>query len=262
MSFGRAPQPGSEAELLAYLDDRLTPERRASFETTLARDESLADRVRSHRRIDEALRRRLAPPPAEAVVSALRVHLDELERPAADESGGPRFRRGPWVLAASLLLALAGGWLTVRALLPAGGSNPYGPHRPMIAVYEADVAGGFEPEWVCETPAIFAETFREHYGQALEQPEPSEGFTLIGLGYSSTISERTTRILARVEGAPVLVFVDRREVDRGPRRLPEGVPLHLFRRDVGRLVLYELTPLDAPRVLPSLSFPGPADRPN
>jgi hypothetical protein len=55
-------------------------------------------------------------------------------------------------------------------------------------------------------------------------------------------------MLARVNGLPVMVFVDRANADTHPT-LPSGEnKLHLFRKELGPLVLYELTPLDRPNV--------------
>ena len=61
--------------------------------------------------------------------------------------------------------------------------------------------------------------------------------------------------LARVDGQPVVVFVDRAERDPSTLQEPtEG--LHLFRRPLGGLVLYELTPLEYPALLEQFFLPS------
>jgi hypothetical protein len=45
------------------------------------------------------------------------------------------------------------------------------------------------------------------------------------------------------------VLMDRKSDDR-KLKLPEASNLHLFRREVGPLVLYEISPLNEQRVLP------------
>jgi hypothetical protein len=75
-----------------------------------------------------------------------------------------------------------------------------------------------------------------------------------GLAYLGGMSPHTTAMLARVDQSPVLVFVDRLERDQ-PQAMPEpSSGLRLFRKQLGELVLYELTPLTAPRVMDFLSL--------
>ena len=61
--------------------------------------------------------------------------------------------------------------------------------------------------------------------------------------------------MARVHGQPVIVFVDRIRAEREQQQLPPNSELHLYRREVGKLVLYELSPLDRPYVLDSFYIP-------
>jgi len=74
------------------------------------------------------------------------------------------------------------------------------------------------------------------------------GTKMEGLTYRGGLSRYTTTMLARVNGLPVMVFVDRANADTHPT-LPSGESkLHLFRKELGPLVLYELTPLDQPKL--------------
>ena len=69
-----------------------------------------------------------------------------------------------------------------------------------------------------------------------------------GLTYRGGLSRYTTTMLARVNGLPVMVFVDRVTADTHPTLRSSESKLHLFRKELGPLVVYELTPLDQPKV--------------
>ncbi len=72
---------------------------------------------------------------------------------------------------------------------------------------------------------------------------------MVGLTYCGGLSRYTTTMLARVDGQPVMVFVDRRENDEQIVPPDPKTGLHLFRKELGDLVLYELTPFAEPRVM-------------
>jgi hypothetical protein len=78
--------------------------------------------------------------------------------------------------------------------------------------------------------------------------ELPEDVVALGLSYSNTISPRTMLLLTEVAGESVLVFIDRRDTD-DERSLFRGDDIHLFRRNVGDLVLYELSPFENRRVI-------------
>jgi hypothetical protein len=186
----------------------------------------------------------------------------QLEADAAPESQTHRLdarrigRR--WRLAASLLLGLAGAWMIWRAL-PTTPVDPYAlEQKTMVAVYQEAIDDGFGPDWVCRNDEEFAFTFRVAHQQALVLREMPEDVAALGLSYCHTISPRTICILAQAEGRPVMVFVDRLDAEPGRAEAPGG-GLHLHRGTVGDLVLYELSPLDTPRVLPLLHDPAGPD---
>ncbi|HWB20480.1 MAG TPA: hypothetical protein VG711_09290, partial [Phycisphaerales bacterium] len=68
-----------------------------------------------------------------------------------------------------------------------------------------------------------------------------------GLDYKNTITHKTVALLARVDSQPVMVFIDLASKDKG-QPAPTNPALHMFKRIVGPYVLYELTPLDSPKV--------------
>jgi hypothetical protein len=59
-------------------------------------------------------------------------------------------------------------------------------------------------------------------------------------------------LLARVDGKEVIVVVDRKAREKSPLP-PARSGLRSFREEYGNLVLYEVTPLDHPTILPLLS---------
>ena len=124
--------------------------------------------------------------------------------------------------------------------------------QPLTEIYETCVAGGFQPYWICEDDAVFAETFRRRQGVSLELRDLPPGSSMAGLSYLAGLSRESTSMLAHVDGHPVIVFVDRVERDwRPPVGKDARTGLHVFRTERDGLVLYEVTPLAEPHFLDS-----------
>jgi len=66
-------------------------------------------------------------------------------------------------------------------------------------------------------------------------------------------------LMATVDGEHSVVLVDRLISDK-PLEVRPGSGLNLFRREMGTLVLYEITPLPGPRLL-DLAYPAPPEEP-
>jgi hypothetical protein len=152
-------------------------------------------------------------------------------------------------------IAAAIGLATLAAvygalLLTADRTDRLGP------IYHSEVAAGFVPREVCTDAAQFAGWTKEHYGQALyPAPEAARaGVTLVGWSYGVAVTNYSGVLLARVDGTPVVVVVDK-SGSEGLLRLaaPGDASLRSFRRRIGDLVLYEVTPLPEARVLPFIS---------
>ena len=124
----------------------------------------------------------------------------------------------------------------------------------MADIYEKCVDDGFQPKWVCDDDREFAETFQKRQGQPLLL-KPESRDVMVGLSYLKGISAHTTTMLASVDGEPVLVFVDSLERDTQPDKPSWSSGLNLFRKELDGLVLYELSPLDEPRVLSNFYIP-------
>lgn len=226
--------PREVEHLERYLDGLMQPGERAQFERELAESASLREQVELQGRIDAGLRR-LMEPGAALEASEEVVVVGRLWRPA-------------WVAAAAVIavVAAAGWWLMTRP--------PSGPD-PLEAEYRQIVAAGFEPHVVCTTDEQFRDWVYNKFGEPL-QPRPDRGgVQYVGWNSSRVLSSYSGLLLARAEGAESVVLIDRTisEDKRLPRPADPG--LHQYRRVVGGLVLYEITPLDHPAVLDSLMRP-------
>ena len=194
--------------------------------------------------LDASLRRLFAPPPPQRLdtiaADARRTH----------ERRAPARRLGRLAAAAAIAGGLIGGWLIVDASGRLGGRRGYEPPpwRSIETVYLDEIAAGFQPRWVCETDEEFAATFGDRFGQRLLLAPLPDEIEAVGLSYANTLTPRTIHLLARVQGQPVLVFVDR-PGRGGAAALTQVGGLSLHRRRLGRLMLYELSPFGEPLLL-------------
>ena len=237
--------------LEAYLDGTLSEATRAQFAREVEQDRELQAAAELQRRIDAVLVRHFqAPAPPTDVASRLRA-------PATLAVPRPWRRRALLTAAAAAAAAIWGvlGW---QLYTPPHRRPVYDPRVPLPTIYENSVAAGFKPTWVCEDDHVFASTFFERQGQGLLLSQLPEGSRMEGLAYFGGLSGTTTTMLARVDGTPVMVFVDRLEADARQAKPARSSGLHLFRKELPGLVMYELTPFNKPRVMDYLY---PADVP-
>lgn len=229
----------SNHRMEAYLDGRMTEQDRLDFEHRIGTDPDLRAEVERQHAIDAALRRVLDPPPPRR----LDALVDEVMR-RADRA---RPRRVLPVAAAVAAAAL--GALLIWQTLGVRGGRGYEapPWRSLETVYRDEAAGSFEPRWVCETDAEFAAIFGDRFGQRLLLRDLPGGVESVGLSYCHSLSTGTTYLLARAGGSPVVVFVDR--IERDHRPAPLSPDLHLHRRTIGQLVLYEVSTQESPVLL-------------
>lgn len=235
---GRPPDP----RLDAYLDQQLSPSDRAAFERDLATDPALRAELELQTSIDTSIRRRFVyvePSPAEML------------RPA-----GPRplaARRWTRVLAAAAMLALVGA-VAAYFLLRSPEPSRMSPER----FYSIVEAGGWKPSWTCKSEPEFATAVSKQFqlkGESLAVPFDTPGMTLVGWTFATQyprampLSDRCLNLFATVDGKPVLVLMDHLRNDREIK--PSDPCLNVFRREVGPIVTYEITPLTEPRVIPT-----------
>lgn len=113
--------PVGESDLHAYVDGQLPAERRPAVEEHLLNNPDAAERVAAYRRQREAIRAAFAARGTDPLPPSL-----SLARIIADRS---RQRLRPWILAASVLLALSAGLLGGWVL-----HSPAQPGRTQIAM--------------------------------------------------------------------------------------------------------------------------------
>ncbi len=207
--------------------------------------------------LDASLRRLFDPPPPQRFDAIVADARRTLER----RGPGRRLRR--LAVAAAIAGGLIGGWLIVDASGRLSGRRGYEPPpwRSFETVYRDEIAAGFQPRWVCETDEEFAATFGDRFGQKLLLAQLPDEIQAVGLSYAHTLTRRTIHLLAQVQGQPVLVFVDQ-PGRGGEAAMTQAGGLSLHRRQLGRLVLFELSPFDEPLLLGGFYDPDAPGRPS
>lgn len=233
-----------EVRIEGFLRGELGPDEVRVFQRELDQSPDLRGLIEQQRRIDTWLRRAFEP---------VAVPLPE-PRALVFKPAGTRPLRRLWWYAAAATILLAGAGVFVRFVnnrFPDARISPDSLHNRLVM-------RGFQPTTVCTTDKEFAAFVRQRFGQALSAAS-LPAVEMLGWGYGdqydgSPLSPKALILLAKVDGQPVTVLIDRASADRA-LTLPENSPLHLFKRTIGRLVVYEITPVDAPRVLDSLFDP-------
>ncbi|MBX3363915.1 MAG: hypothetical protein KF866_04040 [Phycisphaeraceae bacterium] len=227
------------AMLDAYLDGLLTGDDLREFEALLGRDEELAREVRAHEAMSGALRR-LAP--VREVPLPTSMGLGEGNSGARMRIGKRRSKAGLWgIVAAVLVVAAVGGYLALW-------SPQRAPYRQPDEVYRVLVQGGFSPSEVCTTEEEFKAWMLRTHGEPVVIASNLAGVELVGWTYSQVLDRRTSVLMAKVDGEPVIVLID--ALDKARRlKAPGGSGLRIFRRSLGQLVMYEVTPLGEARLV-------------
>jgi len=265
----------SHGGLRRYLDDLLEGEERHAFEREMQSSPTLRQAVELQRRIDAGLRSRFESPridlPAAGRQGSQTIGATPGEGVRGEQSiPSPRAERGNRQLARNLaaiaaLIAIIGvaGYYFLLAPQRAPFDQPH-------EVYARLVSAGFEPAVVCDSNEQFIDWMVDNHDQRMLIPVETPGVDLIGWDYRRVLTARTSVLLTRVsaggragergakppaERQEVIVLVeDRAEA----RRLfaPQGSGLNVFRKTLGDVVLYEVTPLSEPRLLPHAREPG------
>jgi hypothetical protein len=157
-------------------------------------------------------------------------------------------RRFSWLAAAAAVVLGVSG-----AVWYAFGRVDRGPE----GLYGRLAAANFTPDWRCSTDEEFADFQRYRLGAAF-LVRADAAVALIGWSYArETLSPQGEALMATVDGEHSVVLVDRLIHDK-PLKARPGSGLNLFRREMGTLVLYEITPLSKPRLL-DLTYPAPPE---
>ncbi len=230
-----------------YIDGRLSQGDRKRFEKAMLADVTLAAAVTTQVAIDTSLRRSYLPP---AVIPV--PHQPTAPSAPAHTSSPLRinWRNTPWLrVAAAAAILLFGIGMLIHMWTEEFPSVSVPPRPTMDQVYKSEVANGFVPGWKCENDKQFSDTFKTRFGEALLMKDTPENVRALGLSYRGCMSDNTTYMLAKVDNANVMVFVDREECSSNVGLADSKSGLHLFTRNVGGLTLYELTPLEQPKLL-------------
>lgn len=230
-----------------YLDGAMSDAERASFESMMQSDDELRREMALQQQIDAVIRERFAPPL-------------EITAPALGRGGSARRILAATAAAAAIALGAFFAWPVLSSWWNASmGTGPAPITFHLIGPAEAYRTHveerGLVPEWECTTDAEFASTVKKAVGAGMVVAQ-APGLEVIGWSYNIVEKNRaegvlgryTMYLLTRVDGEPVLVLMDQRRLDR-QLELPPGSSLNLFRSEIGDAVLYEVTPLETPRVL-------------
>jgi hypothetical protein len=136
-------------------------------------------------------------------------------------------------------------------------------HGPIVGFIRPDqvyakLVADWKPEEVCTEPPAFAAAVQKRLGSPLVLDSTPDvqplGWTYTGRFRGSIVGPKTMILLTDVGQAKVLVLMDQLSSDRTVEQDPSG-KLSVFRREVDGLVLYEVSPLDKPRVIDHLHAP-------
>lgn len=259
---------GRESLLDAFLDGTLPAAERAAFLERLRQDENLRLQITRQEAIDAALRRAFVPDAqfTERCLSQVRAQAGEQPVAGAAETESklklappatPPAKRSALALAAVLGLCVVAGWQIKEFVAPAAKPFVYEIQkwRSMDRIYADELAGGFKPAWVCTDDAGFAKATQREIGQGVILAQVP-GLSALGWSYANTLSTNTLYLLATADDAKILVFMQPVNHGREPIVEPES-QLHLHQRTVGKSILYEVSPLPEPRVLPHFREAAP-----
>lgn len=240
-------------------------------------DEKTIAALELQHRVNDTITRNYAPPaPPQALLDKLQNASDQPTddakvRPAVTDAAtsansASKWINSPWT-AAALLLLCGGSWLLFgidRAEQLLFGPDSQGAYalRGVVETYQESVEKGFEPDWFCEDEKRFADTFHERQGIGLWLDTLPEGTAMVGLAYLEGFTRDATCLLARVDGAPVIVFVGQSDqINRKNIQTDSesGEMVHIL--ELENLTLVEVSPFDTPRVATYLYAAPPPTEP-
>ncbi len=228
-----AMSPRDLERINAYLDGSMSAEERSAFEAELVVNAALRDELEVFAAVDASLSRQFVY--AEAQEPA----------PIPMRRGMPRFVK--WsALAAGLALAAVAAWYALR---------PDPLLIPPQQVWANMEAVNFKPVWRCENDEQFRQLLTARLGEAFVIEE-NERLRVLGWAYGADyvqypLSKDTLILINKVGDEHSIILIDRADKERN-LKVPRESGLHIYRKRFGGLVLYELTPLPEPAVLPAV----------
>lgn len=232
-----SPDPQLDELIDQYVDQRMDPAAQRRFEALIASDSRLRAEVDLRRAADASLRRLFAPPPT----------LSTPSFPGANRDRWRFYRR--FAAAAAILLFIGTGALAyLRATDPARQWRRQGPGDAARAYELVVEKNNFVPAWTCQSDDEFVQYTREHTGEPWRIACP-DNLKLVGWTYiPNELTENTTVLLASLDQQKIAVLAGEARFDRGVN-LPANSNLHIFRKQVGDVVFYEISPRCKPSVV-------------
>lgn len=228
----------------AYLDGLMPTEERAAFEREIAANPTLRAQVEIQQQINGSLRRMFTPP----------ASVPEL--PATPEAKSERRRNwmfgrvGAAQIAAAVVAIVGLTWIMWVMTSPPDLSPPGFPESKTLAqAYRDEVDSGYHESWQCRNTREFVTYVWQSLGGGLAFADLPPSIKALGLDGCNCISPNTVYLLTTVDNKKVIVFIDHKGAKADLSDMSK-FGLHAFKRDVGDLELYEVTPLDKPHVLP------------
>jgi hypothetical protein len=263
----------------AYLDGLLSGPDRQAFEARLAQSPQLRAEADAQRRLDGSLRS-LFVVPVPAPLPPVHVNGKPPPGPGAGGAAGGGAAaaaagaagvaglagKGPLLLA--LLLALLGGALGWWYM--AGGRfwSRTKPDLSLENAYRQLQSDGFAPETQVNGESELARVIVERLQSRIPlrrlnlRPAPP-GVQWLGIAPHCGLPFGGAIVMSKVDGRDVLLMVGP-SYGNGTQSVPSWSKLHLFRKEVGPLVVWEVTPLKQPRLLDLVTLPdaqSPATQP-
>lgn len=241
----------------AHLDGRLDAEQQAQFDQLCRNFEAVRKELALQQAVDQSLKRSFNPPEKNpqqvAVVPA--AEAGAVAEAAAPAVKAKRFSRAFIGIAAAVVLLIGGGggWLYWRTLNPVLETR-FPPPRPRLTLaqlYQKAKDKDFQPEWVCKDDKQFITTFYWKLNHALAMTSLPADVKSWGLTYALVAGSKSHQVVlatGKIDGRGIMVLVDNVEKDQG-QSLDPAHGLHLHKRKLEHLVLYEVSPLAKPLFL-------------
>lgn len=243
----------------AYVDGRLSPADRASFERFMETHAAVRTAVEFQTRIDRSINNLFAPVVAdESASDAAQVEASSNGRSRHKKTVQPRrLSRGvSWFLiASSIVIAATAVWQYAPWFNPSDEDLfPPLPRYTLAEAYNEAEKKQFVADWLCKNDKEFAQAFYSRLGQALAMASPPANIIPTGLSYvplARSSTAQAVEFIAKVDGKGVIVFVDKTCMACEPNEVGPG--LYVFSRQLGHLTLCEVSPWDKPHLLDLLS---------
>ena len=236
MSFEFEPADGDRME--SFFDNLMSEQEAADFLAEKRNDSAFLAHWQAQKNIDSRLKEIFS---FQSTPENLEASFTEpiQNNQIATANAQSWYRVAKLVLAASLMALLV--WGAMR--LSNRGSQVVFQEVALPLIYDETVASGFVPYYECHDMQRFAKTFLHRHGVALSLAKMPDDRRMLGLSYLGGVSRDATSMLCKVDGLPVLVFVDNVANDRSGLINSDEEELNVFRAEKFGLIFYEVSPL-------------------